>query len=89
MSSVTVSYFSVHEEDPDLYNEVNLFSAMPFSVFSLIGFSKSESDAFCFFYFQITNHVFDFVFFWMDQWNIVRHDPLFRFVPNFYKTDVI
>ena len=47
MSSVTVSSVSVLEEDLDLSNEVNLFSAMSFSISSLIGFSKCESDAFC------------------------------------------
>ena len=66
VSGVTVSSVSVIEEDLDLSNEVNLFSAMYFSVSSLTGFSKSESDVF-FLCFQITNHVFDLVFFWLDQ----------------------
>ena len=45
--SFTVSYVSVFEEDLDLSNEVNLFSAMSISISSFLGFSKSESDAFC------------------------------------------
>ena len=44
MSSFTVSSVSVFGEDPDLSNEGNLFSAMYFSISSLIGFSKYESD---------------------------------------------
>ena len=41
VSSVTVSSSSVTKEDLDLSNEVNLFSAMYFSVSFLIGSSKS------------------------------------------------
>ena len=46
VSGVNVSSVSVLEEDLDLSNEVNLFSAMSFSISSLIGLSKSECDAF-------------------------------------------
>ena len=45
--SVTVYSVSVLEEYLDLSNEVNLFSAMSFSIFFLIGFSKPEYNAFC------------------------------------------
>ena len=37
----------------DLSNEGNLFSAMSFSISSLIGFSKYEYDAFCLYVFEL------------------------------------
>ena len=46
MSSFTVFSVSVFEEDLDLSNEGNLFSAMYFSLYLLKGFSEYESDAF-------------------------------------------
>ena len=55
MFSVTVYSVSVPEEDPDLPNAVNLFSAMSFSVSWILGFSKSESDAFCLSVFKLPN----------------------------------
>ena len=53
VSSVTVSYVSVLEEDLGLSNEVNLFNAMYFSVFFLIRFSNSVCDAFCWSIFKL------------------------------------
>ena len=41
------SSVSVFEEDLDLSNEVNLFSAMSFYISLLKGFKKYEYDAFC------------------------------------------
>ena len=46
VSSFTVSSVSFFKEDFDLSNEVNLFSAMSFSISLLIGFSKYEYNAF-------------------------------------------
>ena len=54
MSSFTVSFVSVFEEEFDLSNEGNLFGAIYFSIFSLIGFSKYESYAFCLSVFKLT-----------------------------------
>ena len=79
VSCFTVSYVLVFEEILYLSNEDNLFSAMSFSISSLIGFSKYESDAFS--SFQITNIFLDLIFNWLDKWNIGRHNPLFWFVP--------
>ena len=76
VSSFTVFSVSVFEEDPDLSNEGTLFSAMYFSLSLLNEFSEYDSDTF-FSCLQVTNIVLDFIFRWIDQWNIIRHDPLF------------
>ena len=49
VSSFTVFYVSVFEEDPDLFNEGNLFSAMYFCLSLLNGFSEYDSDGFYFY----------------------------------------
>ena len=48
VSTVTVFYVSVLEEEPDWSNEGNLFNAMSFYLSLINGFSEYDSDAFCF-----------------------------------------
>ena len=80
VSCFPVSSVKVFEEDLDLSNEGNLFSSI--SLFYILAYGLFKIWIWCFLLvcFQITNIVFDLIFCWLDQWNIVRHDPLFLFV---------